>query len=355
MLSGDGLIVRVRPLLARLTSVQFRGLAQAALRSGSGVIDLTSRANLQLRGISDAGLEPLLLELAALGLLDVDAVAEARRNVMVAPEWEPGDLTFRLAQSLLARLADLPPLPAKFGFAVDAGDQRALAQASADIRIERGAGGLIVRADGAAQGLAVAEDQAVDAVLAMAHWFLACGAQDTRSGRMARLVATGATMPGWDAEPGPEQALMQPGMRSLGAMAGFAFGQIDARDALALPAVPVRVTPWRMLLLEGAGLPDLPGVLTAPDPLLQVDACPGAPFCATATVETRAFARALARPGLHVSGCAKGCARAKPAAVTLVGRDGRFDVVRQGTAWDMPVLRGLHPDDVSGALHDLDL
>lgn len=351
MASGDGLIVRVRPRLARLTPAQVRGLAQAALRHGSGVIDLTSRANLQLRGVKEAGLEQLLLELAALDLLDVDAAAEARRNVMVAPEWVPGDLTSRLAQGLLARLGDLPPLPAKFGFAVDAGDQRALSEASADIRIERGAGGLIVRADGAAQGVAVTEAAAVAAVLAMAHWFVANGSP----GRMARLMATGAVMPGWDALPGPEQGLVQPGLRPMGAMVGFAFGRIAARDALALPAVAVRVTPWRMLLLEGAGLPDLPGVLTTIDPILQVDACPGAPFCGSSSVETRALARSLARPGLHVSGCTKGCARAKPAAVTLVGRDGRFDVVRQGSAWDMPVLRGLPPDTVSGALDALDL
>lgn len=351
MLSGDGWILRLRPRLARLSSDQFRGLAQASMRHGSGLIDLTSRANLQLRGVTEAGLEPLLLDLAALDLLDVDAEAEARRNVMVAPEWVSGDLTWRLAQALLARLGDLPPLPAKFGFAVDAGAERALAQASADIRIEHGTGGLMVRADGAACGLAVAEADAVPAVLAMAHWFVARGAP----GRMARLVASGAEMPGWQALPGPQQALVQPGLRPLGAMVGFAFGQIAARDVLALAAVPVRVTPWRMLLLEGTGLPDLPGVLTAPDPILQVDACPGAPFCATATVETRTLARALARPGLHVSGCVKGCARAKPAAVTLVGRDGRFDVVTQGTAWDMPVLRGLAPGEVSGALDDLDL
>jgi precorrin-3B synthase len=86
----------------------------------------------------------------------------------------------------------------------------------------------------------------------------------------------------------------------------------------------------------------------ADDPLLRVDACPGAPACASATVATHALARALAasldslggggaRPSLHVSGCAKGCARARPADVTLVGRDGAFDLVRQGRAWDAPV------------------
>lgn len=345
MLSGDGYIIRIRPRLARLTSEQVQGIAQASLRHGSGIIDLTSRANLQLRGVDQAGIEPLLLELARLDLLDPDAETEARRNVLVAPDWRPGDLTHRLGQALLGRLADLPLLPAKFGFAVDAGAGPVLAASSSDIRIERGLTGLIARADGATFGLPVEEATAVDQVIAMAQWFVASGAP----GRMARLVASGAAMPGWVAEPLPKQALIRPGSHDLGAVAGFAFGQITAQDLLALPQVPLRVTPWRMLMLEGVS-----GEMTArDDPLMQVDACPGAPFCSASTVETRGLARAVARPGLHVSGCAKGCARPRPAAVTLVGREGRFDLVLAGSSRDAPTRTGLLPDDVRGVLDGL--
>ena len=92
----------------------------------------------------------------------------------------------------------------------------------------------------------------------------------------------------------------------------------------------------------------------ATDPILSIDACPGAPFCAAATVSTRDLARTLhpvGLPSLHISGCAKGCARAKPATVTLVGRNGRFDVVRLGTAWDMPVQTGLTPQQARDVIH----
>jgi len=351
MASGDGLIVRVRPRLARLDAPQVKGLAHASLRFGNGVIDLTSRANLQVRGVKQAGLEPLLQELAALGLLDADAAAEGRRNLLVAPDWHPGDSTHRLALALLDRLADLPLLPAKFGFAVDAGPRRMLAGASADIRIERGGSGLLVRADGAALGLPTTEAGAMARVIEMAEWFVAEGAP----GRMARLLAAGAQMPGWDAVPGPEQGLSKPGSHDLGTLAGFAFGQVSVDDLLALPPVAVRVTPWRMLILEGVRMADLPGTLTRDDPLLQVDACPGAPFCAAATVETRALARRLAVPGLHVSGCAKGCARPRAATMTLVGNMGRFDLVRNGAPWDSPLQTGLLPEETDEALHDLHL
>ena len=104
-----------------------------------------------------------------------------------------------------------------------------------------------------------------------------------------------------------------------------------------------------MLLLEG-----VQHTTTPPDPtLMLVDACPGAPFCPASTVETRGLARAVARPGLHVSGCAKGCARPRPAAMTLVGREGRFDLVLAGSPWDRPSRTGLLPGMVQGVLDAL--
>ena len=59
MESGDGLIVRVRPWNSALTPAQARAIADGARRHGNGLIDLTRRANLQLRGVSPATLAPL--------------------------------------------------------------------------------------------------------------------------------------------------------------------------------------------------------------------------------------------------------------------------------------------------------
>lgn len=49
MLSGDGLVVRVRPHGGRLAATQAAGIAELAARHGNGLIDVTSRANLQVR------------------------------------------------------------------------------------------------------------------------------------------------------------------------------------------------------------------------------------------------------------------------------------------------------------------
>ena len=359
MESGDGLIVRVRPLLARLTAEQALGLCAAAGAHGSGLIDLTSRANLQLRGVREDSHQALIDDLWALGLLDADPALEGRRNILVDPLWQDGDDTQRIATGLLARLADLPPLPAKFGFAIDAGTAPVLVAASADIRVERGmSGGLILRADGTDLGCAISASDAVDAILALAQWFAETGG--AASGRMARHLAAHPlprAFPPTEA-PATPGALPRPGDRRPSPVYGAAFGQIDAGALARLitdsGALALRVTPARSFMLEGATAVSSPAFITHPDDhLLRVDACPGAPFCTSATVETRALARhlaPLARGTLHVSGCAKGCARARPADVTLTGRDGAFDLVRGGAAWDAASVPGLAPAHLPAVL-----
>ncbi len=50
--SGDGLIVRVRPRLGLFSLAQFAALAEVSARFGDGDLHLTSRANVQIRGVS---------------------------------------------------------------------------------------------------------------------------------------------------------------------------------------------------------------------------------------------------------------------------------------------------------------
>jgi len=359
MASGDGLIVRVRPQLARLTAEQALGLCAAARAHGSGLIDLTNRANLQLRGVRDDHHQALIDDLWALGLLDADPALEGRRNILVDPSWQDGDETQRMATALVARLAELPALPAKFGFAIDAGSAPVLGRASADIRVERGiSGGLILRADGADLGCPTTAPDAIDAILALARWF--SETDGAASGRMARHLAAhplpDALRP--TEAPAAPGTLPRPGETRPGPVYGAAFGQIDAGALARLitdsGAVALRVTPARSFVLEGAKAISSTDFLTRPDdPLLRVDACPGAPFCTSATVETRALARRLAPLALgtlHISGCAKGCARPRAADVTLTGRDGAFDLVRGGAAWDAATVPGLAPAHLPAVL-----
>jgi len=258
MRSGDGLVVRIRPHGGRLDAKQAAGIADLAGRYGNGLIDLTSRANLQIRGVGDHGYLPLMEGLAALGLLDPDQDTEARRNILVTPFWSAGDDTWQLAAELERGLAGAAfDLPTKFGFAIDDGGERALADASADIRIERALdGGLMVRADGAQFGRSVTLSEAVPIALALTDWFVASGGGKGERRRMAAHIAAGASVPEilrGDAEPSCRSTDPAPGLCSLGAMVGVAFGQVShlTLRQLAAHAHAVRLTPWRMLLVEG--------------------------------------------------------------------------------------------------------
>ena len=54
MASGDGLLVRVKPRMGRLSAKSMQTVCQLADRYGNGMIDLTSRGNLQIRGVAEA-------------------------------------------------------------------------------------------------------------------------------------------------------------------------------------------------------------------------------------------------------------------------------------------------------------
>ncbi|WP_375161055.1 precorrin-3B synthase [Bradyrhizobium sp. RDT46] len=358
MLSGDGFVVRVRPFGGRLDAPQITGLAELAGRHGNGLIDVTSRANLQIRGVSEQSHRPLLDGLAKLRLLDPDTEIEARRNILVTPFWGGGDETQSLAAELEEALAECGlALPTKFGFAIDDGRSRVLAGDSADIRIERDRlGHLLVRADGARLGRSVARGDAVSTALALASWFLVSGGARGGRGRMAAHIASGAVLPQslhGEAEPAPVMAASRPGHYPQGAMVGVAFGQMLHTTLHQLAGHALRMTPWRMLLSEARReMPSAPGLITEPfDPALRVIACSGAPRCREAHADTRALAAALAPriaadARLHVSGCGKGCAHSGTAAVTLVATRAGFDLVRGGSTRDEPVLRGLNGVDI---------
>ena len=340
MRSGDGLILRIRPRGGRLDPDQMRAIAAGAERWGNGTIELTGRANIQLRGVADTGHAPLMAALTRAGLIDPDPAAESLRNIIVTPFADVA--TDALAEAVArALVASGLPLPAKFGVAID-GAAPVLRNAPADIRIEGG----LIRADGMDRAAPL---RGPDDVVALARWFLDRGGAPEGRGRMAALIARGirpdAPLPAPAPGPTPEPGALPD---AAGWLAGCAFGQIapDTLRALALRG-PVRLTPWRMIRVPGAAPPA--GLIVAPgDPLMRIHACPGAPACAAGHAPVRDIARALARhlpPGatMHLSGCAKGCACPRPADIVLTATPDGFALVRDGRAGDAPLARGTDP------------
>jgi precorrin-3B synthase len=150
--------------------------------------------------------------------------------------------------------------------------------------------------------------------------------------------------------------------RSFACGIGLAFGHSDAATlerlvdaAEAAGAHGVRIAPGRALLVIGltrdsattftVAADRLGFIVRADDPRRYVIACAGAPICASAHIAARAMAPRLAEIAapyfdhsskIHVSGCAKGCAHAGPAALTIVGTPAGCALVANGSARDEP-------------------
>ncbi|MFL2786941.1 MAG: cobalamin biosynthesis protein CobG [Paracoccaceae bacterium] len=362
MVSGDGLIVRIRPKYAEFSSVQIKKICRLSQKYGSGIIELTSRANLQLRGINQSDHERLLGELSQLNLLDPDLASEERRNIIVTPDWIKGDLNEQITREFYLRLSEFPDLPTKFGLAVDLGEIPRLQNISADIRVERDASGaLLVCPDGSGFGRPVTESTLVGCTIDIAKWFEATRSPSAK--RMRDHLANQTLPQAWNLKPrNTQNAPLEIGKISHGQIIGIPFGQCNYKDLLHLlnlsQAKSIRLTPWRSILLQNGqtvGADDR--FITSPtDLLLQVNACPGRPMCQSATVETRPLARLLAGKTtgtLHISGCSKGCAHPKDADITLVGESGAFNLIQDGRAGDTPQKTGLTDPHILKTLDSL--
>ena len=346
MMSGDGLVVRVRPYAAEISAAQAAALATAATEFGNGFFDVTNRANLQVRGVSDDNYPLLMAALSDANLLDSDEDIEVKRNIVVTPFWEDGDASHSLYRALVDALARFPKFPGKFGFVIDCGPTRVLDGVPGDIRFERTVDGrLLIRADGSETGRAITADGAVDAALELVDWFMNRRNPDTR--RFAKLLNShdfDSTFTGLE----PAKAVGAENQNLL----YVPFGQMAASDLAQLSNsnTPLRITPWRAILSTSpVALKQTNFVLDPNAPILGVSACAGKPYCPQATVETRTLATSLARKWrghVHVSGCSKGCAKPSASDITLVGRDGRFDLVRNGASWDDALYTNLSPTDL---------
>ena len=378
MPAKDGLLVRLRISGGAVAAPVLRAIAQAGRAYGNGLFDLSARGNLQIRGIHEGSLPALIEMLDGLDLLDEDRESEAVRNVLVSPlaGLDGRNEVFETAKALEARLAanrDLHALPGKFGFLIDDGSALSLASIAADIRFD-----WITSAQSFAIGLGGCANKAVfvgccerasipsiAARLAMAFLSLrssleepprrmrellaCCGA--TAIAEAARLGLGGRARPGAVEEPCPIGWMRFSEVTGFGA--GAAFGSLDAnmlegaaRAAEIFGAGEIRLTPWRALIVphvreEQAGAISAlfaeHGFITdRTDPRLAVAACGGASTCERGTTDPRSdalslmsLARQIWKSGiaLHVSGCAKGCARHAITPLTLIAREGLYDVM----------------------------
>ncbi|RSN56297.1 precorrin-3B synthase [Amycolatopsis sp. WAC 04182] len=302
--AADGPLARVRLPGGAITAAQLEALADAADDLGDGALHLTSRGNVQLRGVTRPGLAG---RLAAAGLLPSPS-HERVRNILASPLSGTAQKLASALDEALCADPELAELPGRFLFALDGG-QGDVAGEGADVCWREGA----VLLAGEDTGLRVTAERAVETLLAVARAFLRVRGTAWRISELVDIEPLLRGIPGEPAE--PRKFEVNPGLPigPIGEAIGVApvFGRLTSAQAREIAkAGNAVVTPWRSILVLGSLAADT-GLITDPDaPSLGISACVGRPGCAKSLADVRADAARVGRtPRAHFAGCERRCGK----------------------------------------------
>ena len=355
--AADGALARMRLPGGTITAAQLKTLAHAAIEWGAGALELTSRGNVQIRGVTDTA---AVADAAASAGLLPSPTHERVRNIVasplsgrVGPHADIRGLVPDLDDAIRAD-ADLTALPGRFLFGIDdgRGDISGLAP-DVGVHVEAAAAALLLA--GRDTGVRVAVDAAVRRMVAVARRFADGRGTAWRVDELVDPVvllggltpseASGATRPavirspvGW-----LEQ---HDGRVTLGA--AVPLGVLPARTAEYLAAIeaPMAITPWRSVLVFDLDedvadvalrvLAPLGLVFDENSPWLSISACTGRPGCEHSMADVRADAAAAVaqcrRPSgsgeqpaaghRHFVGCDRACGSPPTGEVLVATGDG---------------------------------
>lgn len=320
--AADGFLARVRLPGGRVSAEQLTVLAGCAQDLGDGSVHLTSRANVQFRGLARTG--ELAARLAGAGLLPAPA-HERVRNYLASPLsglagglLDVRPLVRELDAAVCAR-PELAALPGRFLFALDDGRGDVAAE-EPDLcwqAVDAGSGVLLRAGE---PGERVPAAGAVGALVREALRFLAI------RGTAWRMRELPGCPPG-KALRHREALPAGPFTRDDGGQGLCVvpmFGELSAAQlrTLAEAAPEVVVTPWRGVVVPGYP-PALGPALLALSTDRGVSACIGLPGCAKSRADVRADARRLtSATRAHFSGCERRCGRPRGAADVLASDGG---------------------------------
>lgn len=361
------MLVRVRLPGGRASARQLGALARCAERRGDGVLYLTSRANIQLRGLDSESEHVVADALAGEGLLPAPE-HERVRNYLASPAsgYFGGHVDvrpmLRALDTAVCSRPELAALPGRFLFALDDG-RGDLTASDADVcwqALDSRAGRLLI--GGVDSGLRVACADAVDALVRCAEEFLARRESCWRVRELPHAVAALTTavsahvdmctwlnpQPGADVDMCTGVGVSEQDDGRTAVCVAPVFGELTAEQAglIARKSDEVVVTPWRTVLVPDIEPSETERVLselsdaglgTEPDAgWLAVSSCIGKPACAKAHADVRSRAREVlpllpAGTRVHFSGCERRCGKpSEPHTDVLATEDG---YLLDGASW----------------------
>ena len=376
MQTGDGLLVRLIPHNPIDIEKLFI-LCTAAEEHGNGIIEITQRGSLQIRGLREGSASTFARIIASLEI-GADEGPPLITSPLLGHLEEPFDsstLVSSVRNMLQQERPNLESLGPKVSVLIDGGGPLHLDAVSADIRLVATSNSLFqLSLAGNARNTNhlgyVPADRAATAVQELLRRIANRGPTarakdlvlDQGISKEIRRSLGDSLIGGPEPDTRPFAETVGVYRLATGNVArGFAlpFGHTTAgalrrfaRAAAENGAPSIRPAPGRSLLAIGlspgavdkldksAVAEDL--IVDARDPRRHVVACAGAPACASAELPTRQLAPEVARAIrswagtsdiVHLSGCSKGCAHPGPAALTIAGPD---RLILNGRASDTP-------------------
>jgi len=376
MRTGDGLLVRLNPVAGGLSPSQLSGLCDAADLHGNGIVEVTARGSIQIRGLTEDSAPLFAQAVDELGISVRTGIPVQTGALAGLDPQEIADPT-GLANLIRTGIADAKLeglLGPKLSIVIDGGGNAALHEVAADVRLTAiGAHGpqwqVAIAGDASTArtlGITADDAEACKASLALLSEIAAMG----REARARDLPAADRHVSNPREKSGDHLArgsslIGMTDLRNDRIALGIAlpFGHTAsnllkklAETASSLGIQDIRPSPGRTLVAicdtaaQAEALrehSEALGLITSPEDVrLSVSACPGAPDCASGHIPARQMADEIANQfsalfdgttHLHVSGCAKGCAHPGVATLTLVGSDAGTGLVLNGTARDVPL------------------
>jgi precorrin-3B synthase len=333
--AADGNLARVRLPGGRIDSRGLRGVAAAA-GLGNGLIELTSRAGLQIRGLDPGSADRCATILAAAGLLPSPS-HERVRNILASPvagrhprsRAATDELVIELDRALCAD-PQLSGLSGRFLFAVDDGAQLIGDRVATVVLMACAEDEFSLHVGGTATGQRVARSHAAALAIEAARASLRSGVSEGHPASLRSRVSGGHAAPAGESRRLALGRLRQTdGRIALTVMPRLArLDVVSVRSLAALAeerGTEVRLSPQRTLTL-----PDLdPGTVRVAEQELRalgmiddpasgwhgLSACSGLRACARALHDVRAEAerRATERDAgalpEHWAACERGCGR----------------------------------------------
>ena len=346
MQTGDGLLARIRVAGARLSPRQLSELAHLAQHHGNGLVEITARGNLQVRGLTAASATPFADAVSALLPIETGLVIDLSPLAGLDPQ-EYGDPRPFAAAIRTGAAAWADRLGPKVSVVIDSGGQIPLAALKADIRLVALSDQLWAVTLGGGKPQQVDADGAIATALALLGALAAMGPEARASDLFPGPSALMDQTPNWPVRLDLTHGHTTPVALPFGSIRGAELIAL-CNAAKAAGVETMRLAPDHTLLIDDAPQTLIAsaaalGFITRPDdPRRRISACIGNQGCASGYIAARDIAARLGphlppHRALHVSGCPKGCAHPRPADITLVGAPAGIGLVIDGAAGDTPI------------------